>query len=304
MSWVRSCSLISLLTLCSVSAHARQQIMNIEDSPIPAGFSMDQIGSAIVTGVQRGWKAHVVDPGHIEARLVVRTHVAVVDIHYNDSAYSITYKQSDNLDYKAGKIHRNYNRWVRNLDLDLQQSLQSYAARLAENGAAPPSAPRQAVAPSAQDVNVEALSSMRPDTPVTIAAAVPYAITTRVPQAVKSECRVGETISEQVRRHAANVKVGQVPSSGFYVDMEITEAHVPGGGAWSGPKWLEVTGTLHAGSGEAAASFRAKRFTTGGAFATFKSNCTIIARCANAIAEDIAVWLQRPIHGAELGDAR
>ena len=276
--------------------------MNIEDSPIPDGFSMDQIERAIVSGAQRGWTARAVEPGHIEARLVVRTHVAVVDIHYDESAYSITYKQSDNLNYKAGKIHRNYNRWVRNLDLDLQQNL--YQAGSAGDAAVPPSGHQQAVTAGAQDVNVEALSSLRSDTPIAIVAAVPYAISTRVPQAVKAECRVGETISEQLRGHAANVQIGEVPSSGFYVDMAITEAHVPGGGAWSGPKWLEVTGTLHTGSGEAAASFRAKRFTTGGAFAAFKNNCTIVARCAKAIARDIADWLQNPIHGAELGDAR
>ena len=40
----------------------------------------------------------------------------MVDIVFDTSKYSITYKESSNLDYKNHKIHRNYNRWVANLN--------------------------------------------------------------------------------------------------------------------------------------------------------------------------------------------
>ena len=100
------------------------------------------------------------------------------------------------------------------------------------------------------------------------------------------------------------MQIGAVPSQGHYIDMAITQVHMPGGGAWSGPKWVEVKGTLHEGDGDAVASFRAKRFSTGGAFAIVKGNCIIVRRCARAIADDIALWLTNPIDGAEIGDAR
>ena len=126
---------------------------------------------------------------------------------------------------------------------------------------------------------------------------------TNVP-ATFSECPTGLQIASFLEMGSRQVQIGTLPSAGHYIDMAITEFHMPGGGAWSGPKWLEVTGTLHEGDGDEVASFRAKRFSTGGAFAPFKRNCSIIGRCARAIAGDIAAWLRNPIDGAELGDAR
>ncbi len=66
---------------------------------------------------------------------------------------------------------------------------------------------------------------------------------------------------------------------------------------------MEVKGQLME-NGQPVASFRAKRFSTGGAFAGFKGTCSIIGRCARAIAEDISIWLKNPVDGAEIGDAR
>ena len=39
--------------------------------------------------------------------------------------YSITYKESTNLDYMNGQIHRNYNGWIENLDRDIRANLLS-----------------------------------------------------------------------------------------------------------------------------------------------------------------------------------
>jgi hypothetical protein len=66
---------------------------------------------------------------------------------------------------------------------------------------------------------------------------------------------------------------------------------------------MEVTGTLMQDD-QAVAAFRAKRFTTGGAFGGFKGTCSIIGRTTKAIGRDIAAWLQNPVDGAELGDAQ
>jgi hypothetical protein len=65
---------------------------------------------------------------------------------------------------------------------------------------------------------------------------------------------------------------------------------------------MTVTGTLTEDD-KPVASFRAKRFSTGGAFGGFKGTCSIIGRCTKAIAGDIAAWLKSPVDGAELGDA-
>lgn len=295
----------ALFILVATVAHARTDIVDLKGVPIPAGLDLEAITSAISSGAtDRRWTPKVVGPGHLEAHLYVRSHVAVVDITFDQSAYSITYKDSQNLDYKDGRIHRNYNRWVANLSQTLQRSL----ALAATAGGASTPAPQQArptaatpsAAPAAPDPTSQGVYAGEV---VTIPAEVPVHPATIVPGNF-AECPTGTQIASFLDRGSRRVQVGAVPSAGHYIDMAITEVHMPGGGAWSGPKWLEVTGTLHEGDGDAVASFRAKRFSTGGAFATFKGNCSIIGRCARAIAKDIAAWLRNPIDGAELGDAR
>lgn len=130
MNWKRMYWLLLLpLMLWAGAGHARVAIANVDASPIPDGLTMAQIERAIVTGTQRGWIMTPIEPGHIEAEIVVRSHVAVVDIRYDESVFSIQYKRSSNLDYKDGRIHRNYNRWILNLERDLKQSLHRRAYR-------------------------------------------------------------------------------------------------------------------------------------------------------------------------------
>ncbi len=145
-------------------------------------------------------------------------------------------------------------------------------------------------------------STLAADGRVGIPSIVPFNENTSVPNAVRNECQLGEKVSSFLARYA-NVQFSDTPSTGQYIDMSITEVFAPGGGAFSGPKWMEVTGTLM-NNGSPVASFRAKRFSMGGAFGGFKGTCSIIGRCTKAIAKDIAEWLKNPLDGAELGDAR
>ena len=285
----------AIVILAATSAVARTEIVNIDNAPIPDDLNIEAITGAITAGaVDRGWTPKVLGTGHVEARLFIRSHTATVDITFNESTYSITYKDSTNLDYDGGRIHRNYNRWVASLNSTLQRSL-------AMATATDPSAPRDAApvaharAPAAQGVYSGEM--------VTIASKIPVAASTSVPGTFR-ECAVEEQVANFLHDLSPRVQIGTIPGGGHYIDMAITEVHLPGGGAWSGPKWLEVTGTLFEGDGDIVASFRAKRFSTGGAFAVFKGGCSIIGRCAKAIAGDIDAWLRNPVDGAELGDAR
>jgi len=107
----------------SASAHAVVEIQDIEGSPLPEGLSDEQIQKVMVSaGMTRGWVVKAVGPGHMEGTLLIRTHMAKVDIVYDAAGYSIRYKDSENLAYKNGKIHRNYNKWVQNLDMDIQRT--------------------------------------------------------------------------------------------------------------------------------------------------------------------------------------
>ena len=57
--------------------------------------------------------------------LNVRKHMARVAIAYSTRSYSITYKDSHTLAYDGATIHRNYNKWVRNLKILINRQLGS-----------------------------------------------------------------------------------------------------------------------------------------------------------------------------------
>ncbi|MBR0672105.1 hypothetical protein [Neoroseomonas soli] len=67
-------------------------------------------------GAGLGWEMEPVRPGLIRATLRLRTHVAVTEITYTASNFSIRYVNSTNLQYDGTSIHRNYNSWIENLE--------------------------------------------------------------------------------------------------------------------------------------------------------------------------------------------
>lgn len=103
-------------------------IHNISAAPVVANkaVTMEDVQKAIVrAGVGLGWQMKVVEPGLIVGTLNLRSHMAVVDVKYDTKTYSISYKDSSNLDYDGSNIHKNYNGWVENLDRGIRTQLTS-----------------------------------------------------------------------------------------------------------------------------------------------------------------------------------
>ncbi|MEQ1793232.1 MAG: hypothetical protein ABL970_03490 [Nitrospira sp.] len=99
------------------------QIYNIKEAPVATAtgkeLTMDQVQKAIVeAGLGLKWIMAPDKPGHILGTQNARSHTAVVDIAYTTKSYSITYKDSVNLNYNADKqtIHQAYQGWITNLD--------------------------------------------------------------------------------------------------------------------------------------------------------------------------------------------
>jgi hypothetical protein len=117
-------SVLVLLGACAMS----QPVMNVDQAPIASNKpkpSMDEIRQAIVrAGSGLGWQMDADKTGHVTGRLLLRTHVAVVDVDYTQAVYSIKYRESTNLDYAEGKFHKNYNGWIQNLDKAIMVQLQ------------------------------------------------------------------------------------------------------------------------------------------------------------------------------------
>ena len=132
---------------------------------------------------------------------------------------------------------------------------------------------------------------------VTVSREIAYAKGASAREQIQSECGLQTVIPAAIAQNFADVEL--VDGRGNLA-IEITNVHGPGGGAFSGPKWVEVEGTLRRGG--KAVSFRAKRYSAMDIFSG--GTCGILAKCGRSIGKDIATWLTNPTPDAELGDAK
>jgi hypothetical protein len=105
---------------------AQAPVKDIDDEAIlsRSALTLDEVETAIFeAGKIRGWKMKPVEPGHILARIDVREHQALADIFFDTEKYSIHYRDSTNLEYDGRVIHKRYNRWITNLNIDIQRNL-------------------------------------------------------------------------------------------------------------------------------------------------------------------------------------
>ncbi|MCV9878882.1 hypothetical protein [Brenneria izbisi] len=115
---------LGLACVLALSGCARTAPVANVTKTIAAQYTADQVKKAILqAGLEREWVMTPVSPGVINARLDQRGHVADIRINYSQTSYSINYVSSQNLLAGDGKIHRNYNRWVNNLDREIQLKL-------------------------------------------------------------------------------------------------------------------------------------------------------------------------------------
>lgn len=104
-------------------------ILNIEKAPVTSAsgkpLSEEQVKSAIIrAGAALGWQMKDAAPGKITATIMLRKHTANIEIPYSSKEYSITYKDSTNLDASGdGTIHKNYNGWIQNLNRGITAQL-------------------------------------------------------------------------------------------------------------------------------------------------------------------------------------
>ncbi|HEM6693479.1 hypothetical protein I5679_15160 [Citrobacter koseri] len=124
MKWFAAITVVGALAGCARTAPIDQV-----HSSVSAGHTQEQVKNAILkAGVQRQWIMSEVGPGVIKGRQQTRNHVAEVRITYSATSYDIKYDSSLNLQASGGKIHKNYNRWVHNLDKDIQVNLSAGAS--------------------------------------------------------------------------------------------------------------------------------------------------------------------------------
>ena len=128
---------VLLMLLClSGTAFARSgvPIVNFEHNMIPAKpgttRTLDDVQRAIIMGAGKAgsWSASDTTPGRMKLTLMMRAHVAIVEVTYDTQSYSIRYADSTNLNYKKegnGEeiIQPHYNAWVQKLKISIDRQL-------------------------------------------------------------------------------------------------------------------------------------------------------------------------------------
>ncbi len=162
--------------------------VNQSEIPVPGSISLKQVEKAILKGSKlAGWQAKPMGRGRIAATYLAKRGMlaAMVDITYDQSAYSITYRNSRNLKYTersgesqefddffseynpfndqnqaAGQpsatVHKVYNKWVEALERKINTSLR-HVASLSSHQAAKPR--QHAATPACTDTPDDQLSS-------------------------------------------------------------------------------------------------------------------------------------------------
>lgn len=123
-------TIVLLVTALAVSSCGRNQpLENVQNAPFRASqnASLEQMTDAIVSaGSARGWTMTPRDPGIIRGDILVRDrHKVVVDVLYDDKAFSIVYVSSDGMNYQLRdgqpRIHPSYMKWIKYLRQDIQK---------------------------------------------------------------------------------------------------------------------------------------------------------------------------------------
>ncbi|WP_437881889.1 hypothetical protein [Pseudomonas sp. LRF_L74] len=116
---------VLFLGLAACSSKSLQTIES--DVPANTARNEDDVRVAILSALERRrWSVQRADRGQVFASIAPRGNIRVeIVIPYSANHYSIRYRDSEGLSYRNGKIHRNYNNWVINLDRTIKQELSS-----------------------------------------------------------------------------------------------------------------------------------------------------------------------------------
>jgi hypothetical protein len=118
---------LACLPVPDAQARGSVAIVNHENIAIATGSArtptVDEVAAAITRAGQTisyPWTVTSSEPGHVVLSTLVRNkHTVVVDVQFTASSYSVTYRDSVNMNYKLDKdvpkIHPNYNVWVEQL---------------------------------------------------------------------------------------------------------------------------------------------------------------------------------------------
>lgn len=120
-----------------------------------------------------------------------------------------------------------------------------------------------------------------------------------VRKAVLKECnletKVPDFVAAYAKGHFSEVSFAEAAGSGpgKVLILQIEDTNESGNAFTGRSKSLTISGELRE-SGEVIGTFRARRSTGGGFMGQYKGNCSFLGRCAKALGQDVARWLEKP----------
>ncbi|WP_212629109.1 hypothetical protein [Pseudomonas sp. KB-10] len=120
-----------VLILAGLAACSRvQPIMTVHQQlPATTTLSDEQLREPLIRALTRAkWTLEEEEANRILARIDFRQHSASITIDYAGGRYDIRYRDSHDLDYADGKIHKRYNALVKKLNRVILQEV-----RIAQN---------------------------------------------------------------------------------------------------------------------------------------------------------------------------
>lgn len=116
--------LVGLVSIIFITGCAgTTPIQNVSQTVIGNHTTTEVQKAILAGGINRGWVMIPAAEGVINGKLINRDHTVEIQINYNANNYQIKYIGSTNMDAKNGKIHSKYNRWIANLNKDIQIQL-------------------------------------------------------------------------------------------------------------------------------------------------------------------------------------
>ncbi|KIH85596.1 hypothetical protein [Pseudomonas batumici] len=128
MSSLLRAALVALTLLMAAGCTSKPIVTPTRTLAPQVQASQEEVKQAIITALaKREWSVQRVNPAQVQAEITVREKLHVeIDINYSANGYNITYRDSSGMDYRDGKIHRNYIRWVTFLDQDILAELRAH----------------------------------------------------------------------------------------------------------------------------------------------------------------------------------
>jgi len=118
---------LALMISLSFNGCTSSKIYNVEKNITNTNTNLQKIETSILdAGSSLGWSMKIVKEGKIRGILILRSHMATVNIDYNEKSYKIYYSASKNLQYdeQNNTIHKNYNGWILNLENTINNYLE------------------------------------------------------------------------------------------------------------------------------------------------------------------------------------